>query len=321
MNKRVLIIGISGQDGPYLAALLLDKGYEVYGTSRDAELHSFDNLKKLGIIEKVSLLSVALNDFGSVYQCIQNNSPDQIYNLAGQSSVGLSFDQPHETLESIEMGTLNILESIRLMGGKTKLYNACSSECFGDTGSTGADETTPFQPRSPYAVAKAASFWMVKNYREAYNIPACSGILFNHESPLRPDRFVTQKIVKAAVEISRGNSQKLELGNIEIVRDWGWAPEYVSAMHLIMEHKEPDDFVVASGESYSLKEFLSCTFSYFDLEWEEHVTIDKNLYRPSDIHINKANPKKVQSILGWECKFTLKDIVQAMIEYKLNHVQ
>ena len=319
MKKRVLIVGVSGQDGPYLAKLLLGKGYELYGTSRDAELQSFENLKKLNIDQDVGLLSVAINDFESVYQCIQKISPDQIYNLAGQSSVGLSFDQPHETLESIEMGTLNILESIRLMGGKIKLYNACSSECFGDTGSNSADETTPFQPKSPYAVAKAASFWMVKNYREGYNIPACSGILFNHESPLRPNRFVTQKIVKAAVEISRGNSQKLGLGNIDIVRDWGWAPEYVNAMNLMLENKEPEDFVVATGISNSLKDFLSIAFAYFDLNWKEYVTVDETLFRPSDISINCGNPGKIRKKLGWETSFSLKDIIFSMIEDRLNY--
>ena len=304
-----------------MAKLLLGKGYEVYGTSRDAELQRFMNLKKLGIKEKVKLLSVAINDFGSVYQCIQQIFPHQIYNLAGQSSVGLSFDQPHETLESIEMGTLNILESIRLLSGEIKLYNACSSECFGDTGSTAADETTPFQPRSPYAIAKAASFWMVKTYREAYNIPACSGILFNHESPLRPDRFVTQKIVKAVVEISKRNNQNLTLGNIDVVRDWGWAPEYVEAMHLMMKQEEADDFVVATGDSHSLKDFLSCAFSYFDLDWEKHVIIDKSLYRSSDICVSRGNPNKVQSILGWVSNFTLKDIVNAMIEDRINRAE
>ena len=320
-TKKTIIFGISGQDGSYLARLLLEKGYEVYGTSRDAELQNFKNLKKLGIIKRVNLSSVAINDFGSVSQCIQNISPDQIYNLAGQSSVAISFDQPHETLKSIEMGTLNILESIRLFGKEIKLYNACSSECFGDTGSTVADETTPFQPRSPYAVAKAESYWMVATYREAYNIFACSGILFNHESPLRPDNFVTQKIVQAVVEISKGNSQKLTLGNIDIVRDWGWAPEYVEAMHLIVENNVAEDFVVATGSTHSLKDFLSIAFSYFDLDWQEYVEIDEALYRPSDISFNRGNPKKINSVLGWSSTFTLENIVFAMISERLNYAQ
>jgi len=318
---KVLIFGISGQDGSYLSKYLLDLGYEVYGTSRDAQLQYFDNLKKLGVFEKVKLSSVAISDFESVYHSIQEISPDQIYNFAGQSSVGLSFDQPHETLESIVIGTLNILESIRLQGRRIILYNACSSECFGDTGASPADETTSFQPKSPYATAKATIYWMVKNYREAYNILACSGILFSHESPLRPESFVTQKIIREAKEISQGNSQELRLGNIDIVRDWGWAPEYVEAMYLIMQQEEPDDFVVATGKSHSLKEFLSCVFSYFDLDWEEYVSIDESLYRPSDIMINRGNPSKVKEVLGWEAKFTLKDIVFAMIEEKHNHHQ
>ena len=317
--SKVLIFGISGQDGGYLSKYLLDLGYEVYGTSRDAQLQNFDNLKKLGVFEKVKLSSVAISDFESVYQCIQEISPDQIYNFAGPSSVGLSFDQPHETLESIVRGTLNILESIRLQGRIIILYNACSSECFGDTGTSPADESTSFQPKSPYATAKATIYWMVKNYREAYNISACSGILFNHESPLRPESFVTQKIIREAKEIFHGNSQELRLGNIDIVRDWGWAPEYVEAMYLIMQQEEPDDFVVATGKSHSLKEFLSCVFSYFDLDWEEYVSIDESLYRPSDIMISRGNPSKVKEVLGWEAKFTLKDIVFAMIEEKHHH--
>ena len=201
-GKKIIIFGVSGQDGSYLAKLLLSKGFKVYGTSRDAEVQKFSNLKTLGIKERISVVSVAINDFGSVFQCIKNISPDVIYNLASQSSVALSFSQPHETMESIELGTLNILESIRLYGKEIKFYNACSSECFGDTGETKADEKTPFNPLSPYAVSKAAAFWTVKNYREAYGISACSGILFNHESPLRQDRFVTKKIINAENKIA-----------------------------------------------------------------------------------------------------------------------
>jgi GDPmannose 4,6-dehydratase len=215
-NRRALICGISGQDGAYLSKLLLDKGYVVHGTARDAQMATFFNLQQLGIKDGISFHSMALNDFRSVLQVLAKVQPDEIYNLAGQSSVGLSFDQPVETLESISVGTLNLLEAMRFIGQPMKLYNAGSSECFGNTGGEPADENTPFRPRSPYAVAKATAFWEVANYREAYNLFACTGILFNHESPLRPERFVTQKIVKTACRIASGSNEKLRLGNISL---------------------------------------------------------------------------------------------------------
>tara|TARA_B100000029_G_scaffold301281_1_gene294184 strand:- start:41966 stop:42931 length:966 start_codon:yes stop_codon:yes gene_type:complete len=316
-RKKAIIFGISGQDGSYLAKSLLSKGVKVFGTSRDAEVQEFSNLRKLGIKQQISFFSVAINDFGSVFQCIKKISPDVIYNLASQSSVALSFSQPHETMESIELGTLNILESIRLYGKEIKFYNACSSECFGDTGQEKADENTPFNPLSPYAVSKTAAYWMVKNYREAYDISACSGILFNHESPLRQDRFVTKKIINAAVTISKGDQRTLHLGNIDIVRDWGWAPDYVEAMRLMMENKRSEDFVVATGVSQSLKDFLEITFKYFNLNWEDHVTIDKGLYRPTDITVNMGNPKKIKEKLGWKANFSLKETINKIIEYVL----
>ena len=237
--KKALITGISGQDGAYLAKLLLAKGYEVCGTSRDAQMSSFRNLEILGIKEHVQLESVALNDFRSVLQVLFKIVPDEIYNLAGQSSVALSFQQPMETQESVYLGTLNLLEAIRFSGKPVKLYNASSSECFGDFGGAAATEETPFRPRSPYAVAKSAAFWQVANYREAYGLFACSGILFNHESPLRPNRFVTKKIVRAAVQIAAGKQERSCLGNTSIQRDWGWAPEYVEAMYAMLQHPEP----------------------------------------------------------------------------------
>jgi GDPmannose 4,6-dehydratase len=319
MNK-VLILGISGQDGAYLAEILLDKGYEVYGTSRDLELNSFDNLRKLGIYKEVSLLSVALSDFGSVYQCFQDIKADEIYNLAGQSSVGLSFSQPNETYESIIIGTLNCLEAIRLIKKDIRYYNACSSECFGDTNNKPATENTSFNPQSPYAVAKATSYWTTKNYRESYNLFACSGILFNHESPLRPERYVTQKIISGAIAISKGKQDFLELGNIDICRDWGWAPEYVQAMHLILKQDKPEDFIIATGNNHSIKDFLLKAFSYFDLDWSDYVKQSKEFYRPSDLRVNSANPAKANDILGWKASFSFNDIVREMIVAKLNQL-
>src|SRR5450759_39499 len=217
-------------------------------------------LMPIGIWQDIALLSMALNDFRSVLQCLSRAKPDEIYNLAGQSSVGLSFEQPVETLESISIGTLNLLEAIRFLQQPIRLYSAGSSECFGDTGGVPADETTPFHPRSPYAVAKSAAHWEVANYREAYNLFACTGILFNHESPLRPARFVTKKIVNAACRIAGGSREQLQLGNIAIRRDWGWAPEYVEAMWLMVQQESPDDFVIATGESHSLEEFVAAAF-------------------------------------------------------------
>ncbi|MDO9023520.1 GDP-mannose 4,6-dehydratase, partial [Zwartia sp.] len=213
-----------------MASLLLNKGYDVVGTSRDASASRFEGLQRLGIYSEVEKTSMAINDFRSVLHTVKRYAPDVIYNLAGQTSVGLSFDQPVETMESIAGGTLNMLEALRFADRPIRFYNAGSSECFGDTGDSPADENTPFHPRSPYAVAKSSAHWLVRNYREAYGLFACTGILFNHESPLRPERFVTQKIVKSAARIARGDSGRLRLGNIEVKRDWGWAPDYVEAM-------------------------------------------------------------------------------------------
>ncbi|HIK27638.1 MAG: GDP-mannose 4,6-dehydratase [Oscillatoriaceae bacterium SKW80] len=312
--KKALICGISGQDGAYLAKLLLSKGYIVCGTSRDAEISSFRNLLRLGIREEVKLESMSLTDFRSVLQVLTKIQPDEVYNLAGQSSVGLSFEQPVETLESIATGTLNLLEAIRFTGGHVKLYNAGSSECFGDTGDKAADENTPFRPRSPYAVAKAAAFWEVANYREAYGLFACSGILYNHESPLRPERFVTQKIVAAACRIARGSKEKLHLGDISVKRDWGWAPEYVEAMYLMLQQEQPDDYVIATGESHSLEEFVATAFSYVGLDWREHVVTDTSLYRPTDIACGRGNSAKAKEKLGWQAKYKMHDVVRMMIE-------
>ena len=311
---KALICGISGQDGSYLARLLLEKGYEVYGTSRDAQMSSFRNLHYLGIFDNVRVESMAPNDFRSVLQTLTKVKPDEIYNLAGQSSVGLSFQQPVETLESISVGTLNLLEAIRFTGVPIKLYNACSSECFGDTGGLIADETTPFRPRSPYAVAKAAAFWELANYREAYSLFACSGILFNHESPLRPERFVTKKIISAACRIANGSKEKLRLGKINIQRDWGWAPEYVEAMWLMLQQEKPEDFVIATGESHSLEEFIAAAFSIVGLPWHDYVIADPDLYRLTELMVGKANPSRANKQLGWEARHKMQDVVRMMVE-------
>lgn len=317
MSKKALICGISGQDGAYLAEILLQEGYTVCGTSRDAAMSSFSNLTRLGIKERVKLESMALNDFRSVLQVLRKIQPDEVYNLAGQSSVGLSFEQPVETLESIATGTLNLLEAIRFTGEPIKFYNAGSSECFGDIGDRSADETTPFRPRSPYAVAKAAAFWEVANYREAYGLFACSGILFNHESPLRPERFVTQKIIAAACRIANGSQETLHLGNIEIQRDWGWAPEYARAMYLMLQQNEPDDYVIATGISSKLEDFVAEAFANVGLNWQDHVISDRSLLRPTDLAISRGNPTKAKEKLGWQARYTMPDIVREMVKTRL----
>lgn len=312
MSKTALICGISGQDGAYLSKLLIEKGYDLHGTARDAQMSTFINLQHLGIKDKTTFHSMALNDFRSVLQVLAKVQPDEIYNLAGQSSVGLSFDQPVETLESISVGTLNLLEAIRFIGTPIKLYNAGSSECFGNTGGEPANEQTPFRPRSPYAVAKATAFWEVANYREAYDLFACTGILFNHESPLRPERFVTQKIVKSACRIAAGSGEKLHLGNISISRDWGWAPEYVEAMWRMLQQEKAEDFVIATAETNTLASFVEETFLSVGLNWHDHVVSDQSLLRPSEIMVSRGNADKAAELLGWKAQFRMRDIVRKM---------
>ncbi|QWD44497.1 GDP-mannose 4,6-dehydratase [Polynucleobacter paneuropaeus] len=312
MSKTALICGVTGQDGSYLAQLLLSKNYKVIGTSRDAEASTFSNLDKLGIKSQLTLTSMSLNDFRSVLQVITKYEPVEIYNLAGQTSVGLSFSQPVETMESISAGVLNLLEAVRFTNKKIRIYNAGSGEAFGDTGTEAANEETAFRPRSPYAVAKAAGFWQVANYREAYDLFACTGLLFNHESPLRPQRFVTQKIINGAKEISAGNMKSMVLGNLDITRDWGWAPEYVEAMWKMLQTPGADDYVIATGTSYSLEQFVEKVFAPYDLDWKKYVQVDKSFFRPLDIHISKANPAKANEKLGWQATTTLEKIIERM---------
>jgi len=313
-GKRALIIGISGQDGAYLARALLRRGYEVVGTSRDAQLSSFGNLARLGIRQQVRVHSMALTDFRSVLETLMRFEPAEIFNLAGQSSVGLSFEQPVETLESIAIGTLNVVEVLRLLRTPARFYNACSSECFGETPPGGAVETTSFAPRSPYGVAKATAYWTVANYREAYGIWACSGILFNHESPLRPERFVTRKVIEVARRLAEGSGERLTLGNIDIERDWGWAPEYVEAMADMLQLDAPEDFVIATGETHSLRGFVAEAFAQVGLDYRDHVTTDPELLRPSDIRRSCGNPGKATRLLGWTATVKMKDVVRRMLE-------
>ena len=310
---KALICGINGQDGAYLAELLLAKGYEVWGTSRDAQMSSLSNLKALGIAQRVHLVSMAPNDFRSVMTALDQSDADEIFYLASQSSVGLSFEQPAQTLESAVVGVLNLLEVIRLRKKAVRFYNASSSECFGDNGGLASDEMTAFRPRSPYAVAKASAHWLVANYRESYRIFACNGILFNHESPLRQSRFVTRKIVAAACRIAAGSDERLELGRTDIVRDWGWAPEYVDAMWRMLQQDRPDDYVVATGEANRLEDFVQAAFEAVGLDWRRHVQKSRALYRPTELAWSQGNPERAARDLGWAAELKMREVVGRMV--------
>ena len=316
--KRALVFGVSGQDGGYLSKLLISKEYIVYGVSRDAEDSNFENLRKLNVLDKIKLISATISDSKSVLQVIMKVKPDEIYNLAGQTSVGLSFKEPMETMKSISLGVLNILEAIRFSEFNIKFYNAGSSESFGKNYNV-LDENTSFNPRSPYGVAKSTAFWNVAIYREAYNIYACTGILFNHESPFRKEGFVTKKIISTVCRIANGSNEKLALGNINIFRDWGWAPEYVETMWLMLQQDNPDDYVIATGETISLKDFIDIAFKYFDLNMKDHVIIDNNLLRPIEIEKVIANPTKAKLKLNWKAKTKAKSLVERMIDCELNN--
>ena len=316
--KRALICGISGQDGAYLAELLLSKGYQVFGTSRDAAGNAFHNLQQLNIKTKVHLLSMDAVDFRSVLYAVQQSQPGEIYFLAGQTSVGLSFEQPVEAIESISMAILNVLEVVRFVDPKIKIFNAGSSECFGDTGENPATEQTPFSPQSPYAVAKTSAHFLVQNYRQAYGLFACNGILFNHESPLRPKRFVTQKIVSTAAAIRDGSPVRLQLGNLHISRDWGWAPDYVEVMWRILQRSAPEDYVIATGHTISLEEFVKTAFAFFDLNWRDHTDLAESLKRPSDLSISRADPAKARRDLGWRHANDVYSVIQLMCHAAYN---
>ncbi|HAH30705.1 MAG TPA: GDP-mannose 4,6-dehydratase [Elusimicrobia bacterium] len=309
MNKA-LIIGVSGQDGAYLSKSLLAKGYRVFGSSREINNNNFTNLKTLDVFDKVSVLPLNPSRFSEVFAIVKNVVPDEIYNLAGQSSVSQSFLRPLETIESIASSTVNLLEAVRISGAQIRFYSSVSSDCFGGT-DFHADESTSFNPKSPYAIAKAMAFWATKNYRLAYGIFACSGILFNHESPLRNENFVTGKIINTALRIKNGSKERLKLGDISVIRDWGWAEEFVESMWLVLQQKKPDDFVIATGESNSLEALVREAFLAFGLNWKDHVDFDASFLRPLDIKAEYANPAKASEILGWKAKFKMRDVVHA----------
>lgn len=284
----------------------------MHGTSRDHEQASFSNHHRLGIFGRITYHSTDLAEFRSILRVISDVQPSEIYNLSGQTSVGLSFEQPVEAFESIAVATINILEVLRTIKKDIRFFSAGSSESFGNVIAP-ANELTPFQPRSPYALAKAASYWAVVNYREAYKLFACTGIMFNHESPVRPTRFVTRKIVSTAVRIARGAPDRLRLGNIEIKRDWGWAPEYVGAMHRMMQLDAPQDLVIATGEVHSLSDFVVSVFEAAGLDWRAHVDIDPTLFRPTDIKYSVGDPSRAERALGWHASVLFDKLIENLV--------
>ncbi len=314
-KKKALIFGCTGQDGLYLSNLLLLKNYDVFGASRDPSNSKLLHFSNFGIEGRIKFISVSLIDFRSVIQAIKLIKPDEIYNLSGQSSVALSFDQPVETFESIVIATINILEAIKFLELPCKFYNAGSSEVFGNSNKP-VDENSPFHPKSPYGIAKATSFWEVLNYRESYGLFASTGILFNHESPLRNERFVTKKIIDSIDLISQKKLDKLYLGNLNVSRDWGWAPEYVEAMWLMLQSEIPSDYIFATGETMSLEYFVKKSFELYDLDWEKYVVINSDLLRPNDISIGRANPSKAYSELNWQAKVKTDLLIEKLVDCK-----
>ncbi len=321
MAKTALITGITGQDGAYLAQFLLEKGYRVFGAFRRSSNVNLDRLDCLGICNKVELVPLNLLDLGNIIRVLEKVQPDEVYNLAAQSFVAVSFDQPVATGEITGLGAVRMLEAIRIVNPKIKFYQASSSEMFGKVQAVPQNEKTPFYPRSPYAAAKLYAHWMTVNYREAYGIFACSGILFNHESPLRGLEFVTRKITYTVARIKYGLASELRLGNLEARRDWGYAPEYVEAMWLMLQQDEPDDYVIATGETHSVKEFAEEAFAYVGLDWRGYVVEDPAFYRPADVELLVGDATKAREKLGWRPRTTFKELVRLMVEADLKRVE
>jgi len=319
--KRALITGITGQDGPYLAQLLLSKGYKVYGTYRRISTPNFWRLQQLGIIRNVTLIPADLADMSSLLEAVTITDPHEIYNLGAQSFVGSSFDQPLLTTEIDGSGATRFLEIIRHLNKNIKFYQASTSELYGASRAAPQDENTPFMPNSPYAAAKLYSFHMTRVYRKAYGLYTCNGILFNHESPMRGLEFVTRKITNSVAKIKLGIQDELRLGNLETKRDWGFAPEFVKAMWMMMQHDKPDDFVIATGETHTVGEFAQNAFAAAGLNWKDYVKVDSRLLRPLDVTHLYGNPKKAEVELGWKAKVTFKKLVEIMVKADMERWQ
>jgi len=316
--KKALITGITGQDGSYLTELLLAKGYEVYGIIRRASTFNTDRIDHLyqdpHHQPKLKLIYGDLTDGGNLSTILNDIQPDEVYNLGAQSHVRVSFDQPIYTANVDALGTLRLLEALRMMKTPPRFSQASSSEMYGKVVETPQTETTPFYPRSPYACAKVYSYWQTVNYREAYNLFACNGILFNHESPRRGETFVTRKITRAATRIKEGLQDKLYLGNLDAKRDWGFAGDYVEAMWLMLQQDQSDDYVVATGQTYSVREFLDEVFGHLNLDWHKYVAIDPKYFRPTEVDLLLGSPAKAKKLLNWQPKVGFKELAKMMTE-------
>jgi len=320
MSKTALITGITGQDGSYLAQLLLGKGYRVVGGFRRSSMVNVSRLDALGITRQVELVPFDLTDHGNMRRVVERVKPTEVYNLAAQSFVAVSFDQPITTGDITGVSTVRLLEVLREIGGGIRFYQASSSEMFGKVQETPQSERTPFYPRSPYAVAKLYAHWMTINYRESYGMHASSGILFNHESPLRGVEFVTRKVTLAAARIKHGLQKKLLLGNLDARRDWGYAKEYVEAMWRMLQQPAADDYVVATGETHSVRELVEAAFSAVDLDWQAHVEVDPRFLRPAEVDLLIGDPTKARTRLGWKPETRFRDLVGLMVEADMRRV-
>jgi GDPmannose 4,6-dehydratase len=325
LGKKALITGITGQDGSYLAELLLAKGYEVHGIIRRASTFNTARIDHLYQDPHVNGVRLFLHygdlaDSVNLVQLLNELQPDEIYHLGAQSHVRVSFDIPEYTGDVTALGTTRILEAIKKVGLRTRFYQASSSEMYGKVHETPQTERTPFHPRSPYACAKVYAYWATVNYRESYNLFACNGILFNHESPRRGETFVTRKITRAAAQIKLGQQKKLYLGNLDAQRDWGYAPEYVDAMWRMLQQDTPDDYVIATGETHTVREFLEEAFACVDLDWEEHVGIDPRYYRPAEVDVLVGDASKARRELKWEARTRFRDLVRLMVDADLEQL-
>jgi GDPmannose 4,6-dehydratase len=310
---KALITGVSGQDGAYLAELLINKGYEVIGTSRNIKSNLFSNLISLNIKNKLNLIGLDLQSFSEVKHCLENEKYDEIYHLAGESSVGKSFKNPYQVIGEIQIAVSNILEATRIIKSNSNIFFAGSGDCYGDTGGVVINEMTEFKPKSPYAVAKSSAYWQVKLYRELYNLNCCTGILFNHESPLRNDQFVTGKILSVARRIAEGSKEKLELGDISVQRDWGWAPEYVEAMWLMLKQEKIDDYIISTGFTCSLCELIENIFNMYGLNWLNHVIYNESFKRTSEILTVKTDPTKIKNNLNWHAQIFGNKLAEKLV--------
>jgi GDPmannose 4,6-dehydratase len=310
--RKAMITGITGQDGSYLAEFLLEKGYEVHGLVRRSS--SFNTWRIDHVRDRLVLHYGDLVDQNSLVRTLDMVGPDEVYNLAAQSHVKVSFEMPDYTADVTGLGVLRLLDAVRELGSKARVYQAGSSEMFGLVQETPQTEKTPFHPRSPYGVAKVFGHWMTINYREGYGMHASNGILFNHESPRRGENFVTRKITMAVAAIKKGTSTELRLGNLDAKRDWGYARDYVEAMWLMLQQEKPDDYVIATGETHSVREFLEEAFSYAGLEWEKYVTVDPKYFRPAEVDVLLGDPAKAMAALGWKPKVSLRELVRIMVD-------